>query len=91
MSKEVVLKGALFKTQKDFHAAVKKQLRFPDYYGNNLDALWDCLTSDVDTPLTLVWQDFSMSHKQLGPFAYKARQVFEQAQAEVPGFVFKLD
>jgi ribonuclease inhibitor len=88
---QAVLKGASFKTQQDFHAAVKKALRLPSYYGNNLDALWDCLTSEVDTPLTLTWHDFKTSHEQLGPFAYKARRLFEQAQEEVPGFVFKAD
>ena len=26
------------------HEALMRDLDFPDYYGGNLDALWDCLT-----------------------------------------------
>ena len=31
------------KTYEDLHEILKKSLGFPDYYGKNLDALWDCL------------------------------------------------
>ena len=27
----------------DFHRYIKEALQFPDYYGENLDALFDCL------------------------------------------------
>lgn len=27
----------------DIHNAVKETFGFPDYYGKNLDAMWDCL------------------------------------------------
>ena len=28
----------------EIHEVLKRDLDFPDYYGGNLDALWDCLT-----------------------------------------------
>ncbi len=31
-------------TKKEIHAYLKEQFEFPDYYGENLDALYDCLT-----------------------------------------------
>ena len=31
-------------TKTDAHPYLKEMLSFPDYYGNNLDALFDCLT-----------------------------------------------
>lgn len=31
------------------HSAIASELGFPDYYGNNLDGLYDCL-SDLDIP-----------------------------------------
>lgn len=37
-----------WQTQADFHRAIKSALDFPDYYGNNLDALNDCM-SEVAT------------------------------------------
>ena len=35
----------------DLHECLKKQLHFPDYYGKNLDALYDCL---CDQPCTCI-------------------------------------
>ena len=32
------------KDSMDVHRIIKKELDFPDYYGCNWDALWDCLT-----------------------------------------------
>ena len=29
------------------HRIIKKELDFPDYYGENWDALWDCLTDMI--------------------------------------------
>lgn len=32
------------KTYWDFHNVIKTELDFPDYYGCNWDAFWDCMT-----------------------------------------------
>ena len=32
----------------DIHQIIKKELDFPDYYGENWSAFWDCLTEMVD-------------------------------------------
>ena len=37
----------------EFHAVIKKELDFPDYYGCNFDALWDCLTGMVGRPINI--------------------------------------
>ena len=33
------------------HEIIKEALDFPDYYGKNWDAFWDCLTDMVGDPL----------------------------------------
>ncbi len=33
------------------HEIIKEALDFPDYYGKNWDAFWDCLTDMVGEPL----------------------------------------
>ena len=41
-------------SKEDLHRALAERLNFPDWYGNNLDALYDQLTSIAeDTHLTL--------------------------------------
>lgn len=49
----IEIDGKLIK--KDGHDYLKEVLNFPDYYGKNLDALYDCLTDiGVETEITLI-------------------------------------
>ncbi len=34
----------------EVHQIIKEELDFPDYYGRNMDALWDCLTDMITDP-----------------------------------------
>lgn len=45
------LDGKLIKS--DGHDYIKEALNFPDYYGKNLDALYDCLT-EIDCEIELI-------------------------------------
>lgn len=40
---EIVLEERDFASPADMHALLANQLDAPDYYGQNLSALWDCL------------------------------------------------
>ena len=37
----------------EMHFAIKEALDFPDYYGCNWDALWDCLTDMTGRPINI--------------------------------------
>lgn len=41
-------------TRPQAHEYLKEQLHFPDYYGKNLDALYDCLTDMDETEIEFV-------------------------------------
>jgi RNAse (barnase) inhibitor barstar len=50
-------------TEEELHALLASRLEFPDYYGSNWDAFWDCVCSDDQSqmPETLVllgWYGF---------------------------------
>ena len=32
----------------ELHQRIQDSLEFPDYYGKNLDAFWDCINRDCD-------------------------------------------
>ena len=44
----ITLKLDKFSEKNEIHNYLKKKMKFPDYYGENLDALYDCLT-DIST------------------------------------------
>jgi ribonuclease inhibitor len=62
----VEIQGADLRTELDFHRALAGPLDFGPYYGRNLDALWDRLSTDVERPVHLVWLDADISRHQLG-------------------------
>ncbi len=56
------------------HDALSHAFSFPDYYGKNLDALYDCLT-DIEEPTRLILLQFN----DLAPWAHGFRAVFQDA------------
>lgn len=83
--KSIVLNGALFTSKNILHKILKKELLLPDYYGENLDALWDSLTCDIPLPIEIQWINFNKSKKNLGEYADDALNVFIDASEELEG------
>lgn len=88
---DITLDGSKLKSIEDFHNEIMRILELPLYYGKNLDALWDCLTSWIDLPLTLTWKDYEISRNNLGDFADRALQLFKDAEIEAQGFEIKTE
>lgn len=42
---EFIIDCAAIHSPEELHRAIASTLSFPDWYGHNLDALYDCLTS----------------------------------------------
>lgn len=79
---KVCLDGKDVDSKKKFHQSLAKQADFPAFYGENLDALWDVLTSRTD--LTRVtWYNYEASEKSINeeePFYFQQIQkVFKDA------------
>ena len=49
----------------DFHKIIKESFDFPDYYGMNWYALWDCLTDMVDDPVHIELIGFERIQNQM--------------------------
>ena len=47
---------------KSFYKACKEQFQLPDYFGNNLDALWDCITGFIELPVAVSFINITPYH-----------------------------
>ena len=45
----IFISGDDYAAARDLHAALKRLLQLPDYYGHNADALYDCLSTRRET------------------------------------------
>ena len=52
--KKAILDFTNCKYYDDLHEIIKKSLNFPDYYGKNLDAFWDCISCDCDVDFVTI-------------------------------------
>ena len=51
--KTIVIDFSKCKYPMDLHNEIREKLEFPEWYGNNLDALWDMLTGFIETPINI--------------------------------------
>lgn len=75
-AKNIVFDFDTIASTEDFYAACKEKLALPDYFGNNLDALYDCLTGYIDLPIRIKF--IHLSKEQRAEFA-SAIKTFEDA------------
>ena len=51
---KIILDGNILGDIEKAHEYLKEKLRLPNYYGNNLDALYDCLTEMEEIDIQIV-------------------------------------
>ena len=51
--KNIVINFSLCKYPMDMHNEIKEKLDLPEWYGNNLSALWDVLTGFIETNVSI--------------------------------------
>ncbi|MER2472152.1 Barstar [Photorhabdus australis subsp. thailandensis] len=79
---KIILDGKYIRSENDFHRALSEQLEFGPYYGNNLDALWDRLSNDIERPVTIVWLNSESSHRYLGDTFKKIVTIFSRVKEQ---------
>ena len=72
------------------HRALRETLSLPDYYGNNLDALMDCLTDPME-PTCLILRDMPALQTALGDYADRLQSVLHAAALENPNLVILIE
>lgn len=71
--------------EEEFYTKLKEAVPLPEYFGNNLDALYDVITGGLELPFHLEF--VNMSVDQLESFE-DLLTTLEDAEEETEGFTF---
>ena len=77
----IILDALKMKTRSEAHPYLQEMLGFPEYYGKNLDALFDCLTEMSGAAV------YIENREEAGDFTKKILRVFSDAARENPDLV----
>ncbi|MDR0267806.1 barstar family protein [Paenibacillus sp.] len=75
MSRVVELRQSEADRYDNAHDWLKQKLGLPEWYGHNLDALWDCVTGHLPKPLKIRWIADSAPEKRYSAIV----EVFQDA------------
>ena len=76
--KHITIDCSAIDSRENLHRTISNALELPEYYGNNLDALHDVLTSiSEDTHLEI--QNWTAAEAALGNYAMAARRCLTHA------------
>lgn len=87
--KTITLDGKKMTSRTAAHHYIQCRLNLPAYYGGNLDALWDLLSTQSEpVHIRLVHQRAAQT--QLGSYAGSLVRVFSDAARENPRICFEI-
>ena len=74
----------------ELHDLLMEAFSLPEYYGRNLDALYDCLSEPgEDIEVNII--SFDVLEERLGRYARRLRSLLRRVSSERPGFMISID
>ena len=64
------------------HEYFKEVFELPDYYGRNMDALWDCLRCSFEEDTTIILKNLQSMPKDMHPIIPTIQELFQDLQNE---------
>ena len=84
----IILNCEKLKEREQAHEYLKKMLGLPEYYGGNLDALYDCLTELSGRTLVLLGAE---ALREDGGYGARILKVIEDAAASNSGLTLEIE
>ncbi len=84
---EIILDGSKMTSNDAAHKYIKECMNFPEYYGENLDALWDLLSTWAAETTVYLLNEEKM-HENLGEYCELLKGVFQEAAYENDNICF---
>lgn len=92
MMKTIEINLGNVRTREEFHEEVSQKLNFPDYYGKNLDAMYDCLT-DILEPMEINFygvEKCRASSSEMSKYIESLKRMLDDASDVADNLVFNL-
>ena len=91
--KTVIIDFSKCKYPMDLHNEIREKLELPEWYGNNLDALWDMLTGFIETPVTITvtFNPETQAAENLRESVLKIIEIFKEASEEDEEIIFNCE
>ena len=80
------LSGAKIRSLEEFYDVISLKLSLPLHFGRNLDALWDVLTTDLEGPVEIIWEESAVSKRAMGPIYDRISALLKDVQKERDDF-----
>ncbi len=77
----------------DIHVVLKNTFEFPDYYGMNLDALWDSLKDysiDYNHSFIIYLKGLNKKNSELQDYMLQILELFADLHKEEPNVIFRV-
>ena len=87
---KIILDGYMMQTKQDAHTYIQNTLFFPDYYGKNLDALFDLLTENRKQ-ITIRIEHCNAIITSLGAYGTALLETFAEAAEQTPALTVEMD
>ena len=87
---KIVLDGKNMCDKLQAHAYIAEKLSFPEYYGANLDALWDCL-GELPRGSSILLINREALVMSLGDYGKRLLNTFLQSAMETEVFTFEME
>lgn len=74
----------------DIHKLIKETFKFPDFYGENLDALWDCMRDYCMFDLHIVVSGMEHFPDDYKEYMNRIFDVFDDIHKECSDFTYEV-
>lgn len=88
MHQEITIDFSEINNYSEFYSTLRKKIKFPKYFGDNLDALYDILSGGVEMPLKIRFIHLDVD--KLRKFS-SLLEMMKIAEQDIQGFTFRMN
>lgn len=88
MHQEITIDFSEINNYSEFYSVLREKIKLPRYFGNNLNALYDILSGDLEMPLKIRFIHLDVNKRSKFSSLLAMMETVEQ---DVRGFTFRMN